>query len=138
MFSRFSILQTGLNLWKYDQTNDLFDGIYPFWVHPKPSKWCPMTLYLICIKWRPHLKKVNDKVNSIQNSSNWAQSMKIWPNTWINWRYLSILGHPEALKMEINDVISHLHKNDVTIVKKIGDNVFLLQHPSNYRFQQRN
>ena len=27
-FIRFSILQTGLNLRKYNQTHDLFDGIY--------------------------------------------------------------------------------------------------------------
>ena len=45
--------------------------------------------------------------------------MKIWPDTWFIWRYLFILGPPKTLKMVPNDVVSHLHKNDVTILKKL-------------------
>ena len=57
-------------------------------------------------------KNINDKVFKIHHSANWAQSTKIWPDTWFIWRYLLILGQIRSFFVHLvpNDVVSHLHK----------------------------
>lgn len=54
--------------------------------------------------------------------------MKMRPKIRFFLSHLFILGPKQALKMLVDHVIFHLHKNDVTMAEKIGDTVFLTQH----------